>query len=75
MDELQDWVDERDEIIDKLQDMLEDYSPEFKEEIETMIANFISETEINYNDFNERIEENARYERRCQENEYWASQF
>ena len=75
MDELQDWVDERDEIIDRLQDMLEDYSPEFKDEIESMICNFISETEIDYNDFNERIEENSRYERRCQENEYWASQF
>lgn len=75
MDELQDWVDERDEIIDKLQDMLDDYSPDFKDEIESMICNFISETENDYNDFNERIEENSRYERRCQENGYWASQF
>lgn len=70
MQELQDYVDERDEIIDKLQDMLEDYSPEFKEEIETMIANFISETEITYNDFQDRIAAEDRYNRRCEERAY-----
>lgn len=75
MQELQDYVDERDEIIDKLQDLLEDYSPEFKEEIETMIANFISETESTYNDFQDRISAEERYNRRCLENGYWASQF
>lgn len=70
MQELQDYVDERDEIIEKLQDLLEDYSPDFKEEIETMIANFISETEITYNDFQDRISAEERYNRRCEERAY-----
>lgn len=70
MQELQDYVDDRDKIIEKLQDLLEDYSPDFKEEIETMIANFISETEITYNDFQERISAEERYNRRCEERAY-----
>lgn len=75
MQELQDYVDDRDKIIDKLQDLLEDYSPDFKEEIETMIANFISETEITYNDFQERIAAEERYNRRCEERAYWNEKF
>ena len=71
MDELQDWVDERDDIIDQLQNLKDDVSEDFKDLIDFMICDFITQTEHDYDDFNTRIEENERYERRCQEREYW----